>query len=60
MIVLVLKMIQLTPNNSNPSGEIKKGLSYRKFKANEEISKWVGKECKYHAHFTSRTTKTED
>ena len=50
----------MTPDNSNPSREIKKGSSYWKFEANEEISKWMGRECKYHAHFTSRTTKKED
>ena len=50
--------LQSTPDNSNP--QIKKVCVIRismQLTENKEISKSMGRECKYHAHSTSRFDK---
>jgi len=55
--------IQLTSDNSNPLGKSKTVRvigSSKQITGNKEISKWMGRKCKYHAHFTSRAARNKD
>ena len=56
---LRVKKYSLTPNNSNLLGRPKKvwvirNSSARQTTGNRERSKWMGRECKYHALSTSK------
>ena len=55
--------IQSTPDNSNLQGKLKKVRvikSSQKVTESKEISKWMGRECKYHALFTTRAARVVD
>ena len=57
------RKIQLTPDNSNLLGKLKKVLvigSLKQITGNKEISKWMGRECMYYAHFTSTAARNID
>ena len=55
--------IQSTPDSSNLIGKSKKVRvigSLKQIAGNKKISLWIGRECKYNAHFTARAARDTD
>ena len=54
--------LQSTPDNSNLLGKSQKVRvieTTKQITGNKEIRKWMGKECKYHAYFTSKAGRNK-